>query len=82
MGGGSDRCLRTRLTMRGACLLHYAMRCPPASWSYFDVPKANSAAVALAVSAGMTRVFETVRMYHGPPTPVERVFGLTTLEIG
>ena len=47
-----------------------------------DVPKANSAAVALAVSAGMTRVFETVRMYHGPPTPVERVFGLTTLEIG
>lgn len=49
-----------------------------------DVPEPNAAAVALAESAGLTPTFETARMYTGPVRPhaTERVFGVTTLELG
>ena len=51
---------------------------------YLDVPEPNRAAVALARSRGMTEVFETARMYAGgdPGLPLERVFGITTFELG
>jgi GNAT acetyltransferase-like protein len=51
---------------------------------YLDVPEPNVAAVALAKGAGMTPVFETARMYRGtaPDEPVERIFGVTTFELG
>lgn len=49
-----------------------------------DTPEDNEAAVALAVRAGLTPVFETARMYRGadPLLPVHRIFGVTTFELG
>ncbi|MGV9246325.1 GNAT family N-acetyltransferase [Streptomyces sp. NPDC003710] len=49
-----------------------------------DVPEPNTAAVGLAERAGLTPSFETARMYTGPVRPfaAERVYGVTTLELG
>ncbi|MEU5091808.1 GNAT family N-acetyltransferase [Streptomyces sp. NPDC021356] len=49
-----------------------------------DVPEPNAAGVALAEEAGLTPSFETARMYTGPVREYarERVFGVTTLELG
>jgi Acetyltransferase (GNAT) domain len=51
---------------------------------YLDVPSVNHDAVRLAQDLGLTPVFETARMYAGaiPPLQMERVFGVTTLELG
>jgi GNAT superfamily N-acetyltransferase len=51
---------------------------------YLDVPVPNAAAVALAESHGMRGVFNTARMYTGaaPPCEIERVYGVTTFELG
>jgi hypothetical protein len=40
--------------------------------------------VALAQGHGLAPVFETARMYTGPirPQRLERVFGVTTFELG
>lgn len=49
-----------------------------------DVPEPNAAAVALVEEAGFAPSFETARMYTGPVREFarERVFGVTTLELG
>ncbi|MER5217525.1 GNAT family N-acetyltransferase [Streptomyces sp. NPDC002838] len=49
-----------------------------------DVPETNRAGIALAEAAGLTPSFETARMYTGPVRPYaqDRVFGVTTLELG
>ncbi|MET9934252.1 GNAT family N-acetyltransferase, partial [Streptomyces sp. NPDC006324] len=49
-----------------------------------DVPEVNPAAARLALERGLEPTFETARMYTGPVRPVarERVFGVTTLELG
>ncbi|MEU6476820.1 GNAT family N-acetyltransferase [Streptomyces sp. NPDC047017] len=49
-----------------------------------DVPETNTAAVALVSGAGLAPSFETARMYTGPVRPYarDRVFGVTTLELG
>ena len=49
-----------------------------------DVPEPNKAAVAMVEEAGFTPSFETARMYTGPVRPHarNRVFGITTLELG
>ncbi|MFI8912551.1 GNAT family N-acetyltransferase [Streptomyces sp. NPDC053513] len=49
-----------------------------------DMPEANPAAARLAQDRGLEPTFETARMYTGPVRPVarERVFGVTTLELG
>lgn len=49
-----------------------------------DVPEPNTAAVALVEGAGFTPSFETARMYTGPVRAFarDRVFGVTTLELG
>ncbi|GHD86009.1 GNAT family N-acetyltransferase [Streptomyces naganishii] len=49
-----------------------------------DVPETNKPALALAEDAGLVPSFETARMYTGPVRPYarERVFGVTTLELG
>ncbi|MFE0517133.1 GNAT family N-acetyltransferase, partial [Streptomyces sp. NPDC058964] len=49
-----------------------------------DVPETNTAGIALAESAGLAPSFETARMYTGPVRDHarERVFGVTTLELG
>ncbi|MFI6867704.1 GNAT family N-acetyltransferase [Nocardia sp. NPDC050406] len=49
-----------------------------------DVPLCNEPAVDLVRAAGLAPGFETARMYTGQVRPyaVERVFGVTTLELG
>ncbi|MBT2444781.1 GNAT family N-acetyltransferase [Streptomyces sp. ISL-36] len=49
-----------------------------------DMPESNPAAARLARERGLEATFETARMYTGPIRPVaqERVFGVTTLELG
>lgn len=62
-----------------------AAAAPPAGPLFLDVPEPNGPAMALARSAGMAPVFETARMYTRlPPRPVqaERVFGVTSFELG
>lgn len=51
---------------------------------FLDVPRPNIAAVALAERHGMAPVFETARMYTGgdPGLPVDRIYGVTTFELG
>ncbi|MEV3988648.1 GNAT family N-acetyltransferase [Streptomyces sp. NPDC049837] len=49
-----------------------------------DVPESNTAAVRMAEARGLVPTFRTARMYTGPVRPFarERVFGITTLELG
>ena len=56
----------------------------PGEKVYLDVPRPNAEALALTERHGMVPVFETARMYTGgdPGVPVERVFGVTTFELG
>jgi GNAT superfamily N-acetyltransferase len=51
---------------------------------FLDVPSLNHEAVALAQGLGLAPVFETARMYTGrvPLLRLERVFGVTTFELG
>ena len=51
---------------------------------FLDVPGINHDAVALARDLGLAPVFETARMYTGaiPPLRLERIFGVTTFELG
>ena len=51
---------------------------------FLDVPSVNRDAVALAQAHGLAPVFETARMYTGPirPLRLDRVFGVTTFELG
>jgi hypothetical protein len=51
---------------------------------FLDVPSINRDAVALAQDLGLAAVFETARMYTGavPRLRLERVFGVTTFELG
>ena len=51
---------------------------------YLDVPLPNADAIALAERHGMRSVFETARMYTdaAPVCALERVFGVTSFELG
>ncbi len=51
---------------------------------FLDVPGINGDAISLAQDLGLAPVFETARMYRGaiPPLRLERVFGVTTFELG
>ena len=51
---------------------------------FLDIPEPNDAAGRLVGRFGMSPVFETARMYTGdpPPEPVDRIFGVTTFELG
>jgi GNAT superfamily N-acetyltransferase len=59
-------------------------RVGPADTVYLDTPEVNPAAVAMAQRYGMTVSFETARMYTGdaPDLPLERIFGVTSFELG
>ncbi len=56
----------------------------PDSPVFLDVPETNPDAVRLAESQGMTPSFETARMYTKdfPAVPFEKIFGITTFEVG
>jgi GNAT superfamily N-acetyltransferase len=51
---------------------------------FLDVPAVNREAIALAEALGLKPVFETARMYTGPIAPlrIDRVFGVTSFELG
>ncbi|WOH79818.1 GNAT family N-acetyltransferase [Bradyrhizobium sp. BEA-2-5] len=51
---------------------------------FLDVPAVNRDAVALAQGLGLSPVFETARMYTGaiPALRIDRLFGVTTFELG
>jgi hypothetical protein len=51
---------------------------------FLDTPEVNSAAVDLAKRHNMIVAFETARMYTGeyPDLPTNRLFGVTTFELG
>lgn len=51
---------------------------------FLDTPAVNSAAVDLAKRHNMTVAFETARMYLGksPDLPINRLFGVTSFELG
>ena len=51
---------------------------------FLDVPGINREAIALAQDFGLAPVFETARMYTGAISPLrlERVFGVTSFELG
>ncbi|MFB6419870.1 MULTISPECIES: GNAT family N-acetyltransferase [Bradyrhizobium] len=51
---------------------------------FLDVPAVNPQAIAHAEALGLKPVFETARMYTGPIAPlrIDRVFGVTSFELG
>jgi GNAT superfamily N-acetyltransferase len=51
---------------------------------HIDVPESQTAFSAALEALGFSRGFVTARMYRGaaPETPMSRVFGVTTLELG
>lgn len=51
---------------------------------FLDTPEPNRNAVALAERHGMKLAFETARMYTGsfPALPLQRIYGVTTFELG
>jgi hypothetical protein len=51
---------------------------------FLDLPEPNAEAAAMAQDAGMRPVFETARMYAGPPPdlPLARIYGITSFELG
>jgi len=57
---------------------------PEGSEIFLDVPEPNRAALQLAETFGMNPVFETARMYTKelPQIPLEKIFGITSLELG
>ncbi|MEL6130833.1 MAG: GNAT family N-acetyltransferase, partial [Cyanobacteria bacterium J06628_4] len=57
---------------------------PVGSSFYLDVPEVNGAAMALAKQYGMDYGFETARMYtqKDPKLPLDKIFGITTFELG
>jgi GNAT superfamily N-acetyltransferase len=57
---------------------------PEQSEIFLDVPEPNKAAIQLAQNFGMSPVFETARMYtkNFPNLPLDKIFGITTFELG
>ncbi|NOE34757.1 GNAT family N-acetyltransferase [Ruegeria sp. HKCCD7318] len=51
---------------------------------FVDMPQPNTSAFALADALGLDKVFETARMYssHQPDIDLDRIFGVTTFELG
>lgn len=51
---------------------------------FLDAPECNGMVAALARRHGLAPVFETARMYRGtaPALPLDRIYGITSLELG
>ena len=67
-----------------ALFLALKAQAPVGAPVFLDTPAVNPEAVGLAARHRLTAVFETARMYLGPPPelPVSRLFGVTTFELG
>jgi Acetyltransferase (GNAT) domain len=59
-------------------------RVDPDAPVFLDIPEVNRSAVSLAKRNSMTPVFETARMYNRgePSLRLEKVYGITTFELG
>ena len=59
-------------------------RAPKGAAVFLDIPEPNTAALALVARYNMQKIFETARMYAGPgpDLPLEKIFGVTTFELG
>jgi GNAT superfamily N-acetyltransferase len=59
-------------------------RVPAGAPVFIDIPQPNAAALEMVTRRSMTPMFETARMYRGgvPEIAIERVYGVTTLELG
>ena len=59
-------------------------RSPQGAPLFLDIPVPHGAALELVRRHGMTKGFETARMYAGgmPAVPMERFFGVTSFELG
>jgi len=57
---------------------------PEGSPFFIDIPETNPDAISLVNRHAMTPSFETARMYTGitPELPVDRIFGVTSFELG
>jgi GNAT superfamily N-acetyltransferase len=57
---------------------------PQGTTVQIDIPAPNPLALALVRAQGLAPVFETARMYRGtvPALPVQRMFGVTSFELG
>lgn len=57
---------------------------PPEAHVQLDIPAVNPAALALVAAHGLTPVFQTARMYtdSAPHLALERLYGVTTFELG
>ena len=51
---------------------------------FIDMPNPNGKAMELAGQLGLIKVFETGRMYsnHAPDIDLDRIYGITTFELG
>lgn len=51
---------------------------------FLDTPEVNKSAIALAEKYKMKPMFETARMYtkEQPNVPLNKIFGVTTFELG
>jgi predicted acetyltransferase len=51
---------------------------------FIDVPTVNASAMQLVLSQGMKPVFTTARMYtkQAPDLPLDKIYGVTSLELG
>ena len=51
---------------------------------FLDIPVCNRAAMELVERHGMTKVFETARIYRGAPPalPLDNIYGITSFELG
>jgi len=56
----------------------------PGQPSFLDVPEVNAPGIALTKHYGMSPCFQCTRMYSGgdPGVPADRVYGVTTFELG
>lgn len=51
---------------------------------FLDIPVCNKSALALVDRHQMRKVFETARVYHGtaPELPLDKIYGITSFELG
>ena len=56
----------------------------PGAPLFLDVPAVNPAALRLVELHRMKPVFKTARMYNKafPPLPLDRIYGITSFELG
>lgn len=67
------------------CLLQaLRQRAPSGDAVLVDIPEPNTVAMAMAAQQNMEPVFESARMYAGaaPQLPLQRIYGVTSLELG